>query len=115
MWWILYYLLCNVIICFSGSIKEGEELQLGPLDDGTFTKVNVKSVHRNRLPCRLIQAGQTASVALNDVKRENLRKVITIYGIRLYIRIPHNAPVVNIFLKSHQHNNLTSSPLKKLQ
>lgn len=57
-----------------GSIKEGEELQLGPLDDGTFTKVHVKSVHRNRLPCRLIQAGQTATVALNDVTRENLRK-----------------------------------------
>ncbi|XP_071159235.1 GTP-binding protein 2-like [Mytilus edulis] len=57
-----------------GSIKEGEALQLGPLEDGSFTKVYVKSVYRNRLPCRLIQAGQTATVALNNVKREVLRK-----------------------------------------
>lgn len=64
----------------SGSIKEGEELQLGPLEDGTFTKVHVKSVHRNRLPCRLIQAGQTASVALHDVKRENIRKGMVLLG-----------------------------------
>lgn len=57
-----------------GSIREGEKLLLGPSDSGTFNEVKVRTVHRNRLPCRLIQAGQAASVALMDVEREQLRK-----------------------------------------
>ena len=58
-----------------GSIREGETLLLGPSDNGAFKEVQVGTVHRNRLPCRLIQAGQAASVALVNVKREHLRKV----------------------------------------
>ena len=38
-------------------------------------EVKVKTVHRNRLPCRLIQAGQAACVALAEVERDVLRKV----------------------------------------
>ncbi|KAK7104445.1 GTP-binding protein 2-like [Littorina saxatilis] len=57
-----------------GSIGEGEKLMLGPSDHGTFQEVKVRTVHRNRLPCRLIQAGQAASVALVDVDRDQLRK-----------------------------------------
>lgn len=57
-----------------GSIREGEKLLLGPSDSGSFQEVKVRTVHRNRLPCRLIQAGQAASVALLDVGREHLRK-----------------------------------------
>ncbi|KAL8615644.1 GTP binding protein [Nucella lapillus] len=57
-----------------GSIREGETLLLGPSDKGTFKEIKVRTVHRNRLPCRLIQAGQAASVALTDVEREHLRK-----------------------------------------
>ncbi|XP_076442084.1 GTP-binding protein 2-like [Babylonia areolata] len=57
-----------------GSIREGEKLLLGPSDHGTFEEVKVRTVHRNRMPCRLIQAGQAASVALVDVEREQLRK-----------------------------------------
>ncbi|XP_076463579.1 GTP-binding protein 2-like [Babylonia areolata] len=57
-----------------GSIREGETLLLGPSDSGDFKEVKVRTVHRNRLPCRLIQAGQAASVALVDVERDHLRK-----------------------------------------
>lgn len=57
-----------------GSIREGEKLLLGPTDSGVFKEVKVRTVHRHRLPCRLIQAGQAASVALLDVEREQLRK-----------------------------------------
>jgi GTPase len=57
-----------------GSIREGEKLLLGPNDHGHFQEVKVRTVHRHRLPCRLIQAGQAASVALMDVEREHLRK-----------------------------------------
>lgn len=57
-----------------GSIRQGDLLMLGPADDGSYRKVKVKSVHRNRLPCRLIQAGQAACVALQDIGREAVRK-----------------------------------------
>ncbi|CAI9729953.1 GTP-binding protein 2-like [Octopus vulgaris] len=57
-----------------GSIREGDSLMLGPMSDGEFHHVTVKTVHRNRLPCRLIQAGQSATVALYNIERESLRK-----------------------------------------
>lgn len=58
----------------SGSVRESDELMLGPCDDGQFQQVSVKTVHRHRLPCRLIQAGQASTVALENVERGNLRK-----------------------------------------
>ncbi|XP_048731971.1 GTP-binding protein 2-like [Ostrea edulis] len=57
-----------------GSIKEGDSLHLGPLEDGSFREVKVKTVHRNRVPCRLIQAGQAATVALTENHRDILRR-----------------------------------------
>ncbi|XP_067681273.1 GTP-binding protein 2-like [Haliotis asinina] len=57
-----------------GSIREGDMVLLGPSENGEFREVKVRTVHRNRLPCRLIQAGQTATVALQDVEKEQLRK-----------------------------------------
>jgi len=57
-----------------GSIREGDHLMLGPADDGSYRKIKVKTVHRNRLPCRLIQAGQAACVALHDTERTTVRK-----------------------------------------
>lgn len=57
-----------------GSIREGDQLLLGPCDNGSFVEVKVKTVHRNRLPCRLIQAGQAACVAVADIGRDVLRK-----------------------------------------
>ena len=62
-------------VLYSGSIREGDQVMLGPGEDGTYRKIKVKSVHRNRLPCRLIQAGQAACVSLQDVGRETVRKV----------------------------------------
>ncbi|XP_055878486.1 GTP-binding protein 2-like [Biomphalaria glabrata] len=61
-------------IIHRGSIREGDQLMLGPNDTGSYREVKVKTVHRNRLPCRLIQAGQAACVALMDVERKDIRK-----------------------------------------
>jgi len=47
----------------NGVIREGDSLVLGPTEDGTFTPVTVTSIHRNRTPCRIIQAGQAACIA----------------------------------------------------
>ncbi|XP_052769653.1 GTP-binding protein 2-like [Mya arenaria] len=67
----------------SGSVREGDQLMLGPYEDGQFQSVKVKTVHRHRLPCRLIQAGQASTVALHDVEREHLRKGMVLVSSEL--------------------------------
>lgn len=47
-----------------GTIKEGDNLLIGPSDEGLFYPVTVGSLHRNRLPCRLASAGQSACVSI---------------------------------------------------
>lgn len=49
----------------NGVIREGDKLLIGPSDDGSFQKTKVASIHRNRTPCRVIQAGQAACIAVN--------------------------------------------------
>lgn len=80
---------------FSGSIREGDNLMLGPYDDGQFQNVTVKTVHRHRLPCRLIQAGQASTAALVNVERENLRKVNTMYSIWVTWNIVYSKDTVH--------------------
>ncbi|KAK9696231.1 Elongation factor Tu GTP binding domain [Popillia japonica] len=55
-----------------GMISEGSQMQIGPLKDGTFKPVTIKSIHRNRVPCRMVRAGQSAAVCLEN-SPENLR------------------------------------------
>lgn len=55
-----------------GVITEGTKVKIGPHQDGLFTKAVVKSIHRNKVPCRMVRAGQSAAVSL-DVTIPNLR------------------------------------------
>ncbi|KAF2885616.1 hypothetical protein ILUMI_20558 [Ignelater luminosus] len=48
-----------------GVITEGTKVQIGPHQDGSFTKATIKSIHRNRVPCRMVRAGQSAAICLN--------------------------------------------------
>lgn len=61
-----------------GILSEEDKVLLGPTENGEFVKVNVRTMHRNRLPCRVIQPGQTATVSIPDCDRRTLRKVISI-------------------------------------
>lgn len=47
-----------------GVITEGMRMQIGPIKDGSFQKVTIKSIQRNRVPCRVVRAGQSASISL---------------------------------------------------
>ena len=53
-----------MIIFYRGCVKEDEILLAGPQEDGSFSKVRVTSMHRNRVPCSLVKAGQAAGLAL---------------------------------------------------
>ena len=70
----IIYLIKN----YRGTIQENEKLLLGPFEAGDFIPVQVKSVHRHRVPCRIVKSGQSAAVSLcrtTDKLGEKLRKV----------------------------------------
>ncbi|XP_061627057.1 GTP-binding protein 2b isoform X1 [Phyllopteryx taeniolatus] len=59
---------------YSGVCREGERLAVGPTDAGGFLRVKVLSIQRNRATCRLLRAGQAATLALGNLDRTLLRK-----------------------------------------
>ncbi|XP_062303899.1 GTP-binding protein 2b [Osmerus eperlanus] len=59
---------------YSGVCKEGERLVVGPTDEGRFLRLRVGSIQRNRSACRVLRAGQAATLALGNFDRSLLRK-----------------------------------------
>lgn len=59
---------------YSGICREGDDLVVGPTDVGQFHKLTVGSIQRNRSACRVLRAGQAATLALGDFDRSLLRK-----------------------------------------
>ena len=57
-----------------GSISIGDTLSAGPFNDGSFKTVSVKSVHRNKVPCRVVRPGEFATLALSFDFGEKLRR-----------------------------------------
>ncbi|XP_012259707.2 GTP-binding protein 2 isoform X2 [Athalia rosae] len=47
-----------------GIIAPGTRLLVGPLPDGEFSPVKVASLHRNKAPCCLVRASQSASLTI---------------------------------------------------
>lgn len=54
---------------------------VGPTDDGCFLELRVCSIQRNRSACRVLRAGQAATLALGDFDRALLRKVTWTSGL----------------------------------
>ena len=48
---------------------------LGPCENGQFHESKVMSIRRNRVPCRHIKAGQSATFALSGVDKTFIRRV----------------------------------------
>lgn len=61
---------------FHGTISEGSKLLIGPSSLGRYLPVTVTTIQRNRAPCRVVSAGQAASLSFDDVGAEQeIRKV----------------------------------------
>lgn len=69
----------------SGICREGEQLVVGPTDSGQFLKLTVCSIQRNRSACRVLRAGQAATLALDTFDRSLLRKVRRSNCVYLYV------------------------------
>ncbi|XP_069023790.1 GTP-binding protein 2b isoform X2 [Embiotoca jacksoni] len=62
------------VLVFGGVCREGERLVVGPTDEGRFLRLRVGSIQRNRSACRVLRAGQAATLALGNFDRSLLRK-----------------------------------------
>ena len=69
-------------------LREGDQLLLGPSQDGTFHPVTVTSVKRNRASCRVVHAGQAATVAISGMDRNLLRRVSLIIELLGFLQEP---------------------------
>lgn len=43
-------------------------MKLGPMKDGYFIPVTIQTIHRNKAPCRVVRAGQSASLSFANYK-----------------------------------------------
>ncbi|XP_056442681.1 GTP-binding protein 2-like [Gadus chalcogrammus] len=68
---------------YSGVCREGERLLVGPTDAGGFLRLRVGSIQRNRSGCRLLRAGQAATLALGNFDRSLLRKGMVMVSPRV--------------------------------
>uniref|UniRef100_A0A8C6MC51 GTP binding protein 2 n=1 Tax=Nothobranchius furzeri TaxID=105023 RepID=A0A8C6MC51_NOTFU len=59
---------------YSGICREGDHLVVGPTESGQFQKLTIGSIQRNRSACRVLRAGQAATLALGNFDRSLLRK-----------------------------------------
>ncbi|CAF3813523.1 unnamed protein product [Rotaria magnacalcarata] len=68
--------ICAVVsgTTLKGIIKIGDNLQLGPDPLGQFKTVQIRGIHRKRMPVDKCRGGQTASFALRKIKKSELRK-----------------------------------------
>lgn len=53
-----------------GIIREGDEMLLGPDDEGKFSNVSIVSLQRHKIPCNFARAGQKCTMAIrtSDIK-----------------------------------------------
>ena len=69
--------------CYKGKIQLNDTLLLGPDLIGQFRPVQIKGIHRKRMPVKECRSGQTASFALKKIKRSELRKGMVLINEKL--------------------------------
>lgn len=57
-------------LMIQGTIREGDEMLLGPDDQGSFMNVTILSLQRHKVPCNFVRAGQKCTMA---IKANNMR------------------------------------------
>jgi GTPase len=62
------------MILIRGTIREGDRVCYGPNEEGEFQSTRITSIQRYGTPCRLVKAGQAATLALSGVQRASIRK-----------------------------------------
>lgn len=61
-------------LMIEGTIREGDEMLLGPDDRGNFSTVTIVSLQRHKIPCNFVRAGQKCTLAISTSSNIKLRK-----------------------------------------
>ena len=69
-------------LVLEGVVNVDEEIHLGPFPDGSWRLARVKSIHVNRIPVDRAFAGQEATLALTNVRYEELEKGMAVLDKR---------------------------------
>ncbi|KII71942.1 GTP-binding protein 1 [Thelohanellus kitauei] len=79
-----------------GTLNKNDDMLLGPTPEGQFLPIKIKSIHRKRDSVDMVYAGQTCSIALKKIKRDEIRKGMVI--------VPANSsPVAHWKFKAFVH------------
>ncbi|XP_035218281.1 GTP-binding protein 2-like isoform X2 [Stegodyphus dumicola] len=70
----------------SGVIHEGDNLLVGPSDSGKFSPAKVLSLHRHKVPSRVVRACESATLALSSQTEISFRKGMVL--ISQHVRPP---------------------------
>lgn len=76
----------------SGVLHSGDTVLIGPDSLGQFTTTKVRSIERKRIPVPGCSAGQSASLALRNVRRKDVRK-----GMVVLPRVDPAAPPPKVY------------------
>ncbi len=63
-----------------GSVSEGDKVLIGPLDDGSFRSVRIRSIQVNRMPVSRVIAGEMAGFALKGIEESRVRRGMVLLG-----------------------------------
>lgn len=63
-------------LMIQGTIREGDEMLLGPDDQGNFENVSILSLHRHKIPCNFVRAGQKCTMAIKTTNMEVRRGMV---------------------------------------
>ncbi|MGB9728606.1 MAG: GTP-binding protein [Thermoprotei archaeon] len=73
-------------LIIGGSVKNGDELQLGPMSNGSYKIVKVRSIQVNRVPVSSAIAGQDVTLALSGVEYDEIDKGMVLLSTNMKIR-----------------------------
>lgn len=57
-----------------GSMRLDDEVEIGPFEDGSYTRTRIKSIHVNRVSVAAARAGQIASIAMSGLVYDDVQK-----------------------------------------
>lgn len=87
----------------SGILKEGNWIQVGPNIDGNFVKAQIQSIHRYKVPCRVVRAGESATFALANKDPESLEQLRKGMVILSLAREPHQDNSICLYFQARMH------------
>lgn len=61
-------------LIIEGTVREGDEMLLGPNDLGEFSNVAIVSLQRHKIPCNFARAGQKCTMAIRTHTNTKVRK-----------------------------------------